>query len=210
MSFLDRWILKTEIVPTKNGRPLFLKRWFGRWEIHGEKDTYQTGAYMDGLWKKVLKTFPKSSAPMRILLLGVGMGNTFQLILHRFSNARITGVEWEPALVETGRRVGILRDNPRINIVFGDAVKVVPTLEGPFDLTLVDLFNGTERGVDIADAVKEPALQDACLRLLAPGGTVALNHFRSPDATKGWDDHFPSFTRMKYENNGITLYKKLP
>lgn len=210
MSFIDRWILKTEIVPMKNGRPLFLKRWFGRWEIHGEKDTYQTGAYMDGLWKKVLKTFPKSGVPMRVLLLGVGMGNTFNLILQRFSNARITGVEWEPALIETGRRLGILRDNPRINIVLGDAVKIAPTLEGPFDLILVDLFNGTERGVDIADAVKEPALQDACLHLLAPGGTVALNHFRSPDATKGWDDRFPTFTRMKYESNGITLYKKLP
>lgn len=210
MSFLGRWFLKPEIVPTKNGRPLFLKRWFGRWEIHGEKDTFQTGAYMDGLWTKVLKTFPTSGAPMRVLLLGVGMGNTFNLILRRFSNARITGVEWEPALIETGRRLNILHDNPRITIVIGDAVKIVPTLQGPFDLILVDLFNGTERGVDIADAVREPVLQDACVKILAPGGTVALNHFRSPDATKGWDTRLPSFTRMKYESNGITLYKKLP
>ncbi len=210
MSFLSRWFPKPEVIPTKNGRPLVLKRLFGRWEIHGENGTYQTGSYMNGLWTKVLKAVPASDAPVRVLLLGVAMGDTFNLILRHWPNARITGVDWEPDLLALGRSLGVSQDNPRITFLSGDAAKVVPTLDGPFDFIAVDLFNGTERGVEIADAVRDPALQDACVRLLAHGGTVALNQYRFADATAGWDARFPRFKRMKYEGNGITLYQKLP
>ncbi len=210
MSLFERLFFRTRVVPAKNGRDLRLTRWFGRWEIHGDNGTYQTGAYMDGLWTNVLKTFPKTHAPKSVLLLGVGMGGTFRVILRRWPNARITGVDWEPDLLDLGRRLGVSQDNPRVTFVSGDAAAVVPGLQGPFDLICVDLFNNTERGVEIADAVRAPALQDACQRLLAPGGTVALNHFRSPDAAAGWDARFPSFTRMRYESNTVTLYRKLP
>ncbi len=209
-------VKKTETIPTSHGTDMRLVRVGRKWEIHGNKGDFQSGAYMDGLWKRVLRTLPKrtprqadgSLAPYRVLVLGVAMGGTFGLVLRRWPHARVTGVDWEPDFLSLGRRLGISTEDERVTFLAGDAAKVVPTLTGPFDLILVDLFEGTEDGVRVAQAARDPALQDACVRLLSPAGVLALNHYAEPDAADGWDAHFPFFRRLRFGANLITVYRR--
>lgn len=206
--FLDFF---TKPIPTVHNGTLRLKKILGTWEVHGNHATYQTGRYMNKLWGKVFASVPVAAdRPLRILLLGVATGGTFNVLLKRWPNAHVTGVDWEPDLFELGRCLGISKEDPRITFISGDALQITQTLTGVFDFIVVDIFNGVDEGIRIADAAVDPVFQDACARLLAPDGHLALNYFHTPDALAGWNARFPVQQPLRYKNNGIMLYKKLP
>src|SRR5690606_11896529 len=127
------------------------------------------GDYMDGLWREVIRHVWKTgSRPRRVLVLGVAMGSTFNILRRVWPDVAIVGVDWEPALHELGKKLGIYRPDARIEFVEGDALDVVPRLAGTFDLVIVDLFNGGE----MTDAAIHPRLQDAVTSCLAPEAWV--------------------------------------
>ena len=60
---------------------------------------------------------------------------------------------------------------PTSSVVVGDAASVIETLDGPFDLVIVDLYARLQ-----APAFVETVdFMGGCLRLLEPGGVLAVN-----------------------------------
>lgn len=180
-----------------------LHRLFGVWKLMGRDGTEQGTPYMDGVWRKVLRTVARrGTRPARCLVLGVAMGSTFNLLRGRWREAEIVGIDWEPALFALGKELGVFRGDARTRFVEGDAVTEVPRLTGTFDLVLIDLFNGH----DVADAVKNPALREAVAAKLAPGGVVAVNYYRQADAVGDWEATFVKIAVLRYQSNFIALF----
>ena len=85
---------------------------------------------------------------------------------------RVVTLERDPEHVEIARRhIAQSGYGERIDLVEGDALAILPTLEGPFDLVYIDAWK--------ADY---PSYYDAVVPLLAPRGViVADNLFRGGD-----------------------------
>jgi len=202
-SFFPWWFHKK--IPTAHNGQMRLVRSFGRWEIFGQDGTEQGSRYMDALWKKVLRRMAAEGVrPKRVLLLGVALGGTYHLLLKRWPDVRIVGVDWEPELLRLATHVGAWKDDPRVETRFGDALDAVPTLAGSFDLIIVDLFNGKK----VADATRDPRLAEACAKAASVGASVCVNYFSEPDATGAWDARFVRLDDVRYSSNGIAVYRK--
>ncbi len=193
--------------PVRTGRngTMRLSRSFGVWKLKGHDGTEQATPYMDALWRKVIARVAKDGlAVRRCLVLGVAMGGTFNLVRKRWPDAALVGVDWEPDLFTLGLERGVFRPSADVRFISGDAVEVVPTLEGAFDLVLVDLFFGRK----VADAVSDPRLQDAVAARLAPGGVVAVNRYDQPAVLDGWRSRLGEPADVRYEANRIALFRK--
>lgn len=180
-----------------------LSRWFGAWTLWGHDGTYQGSSYMDGVWRKAIRFEQKRGLDVRrCLILGVAMGSTFNLVQRAWPDADIVGVDWEPELFALGVKIGIFRPDSRVQFIEGDAVQVVPALNGEFDFVIVDLFNGRE----VAEAVADPALQDAVVARLAPGAIVAVNCYRQKYRLDGWVQRLGTPIMLKYVQNWIGVF----
>lgn len=190
-------------VETKRNGTMRLYRLFGRWKLKGHDGTEQATPYMDGLWRKVLRTVARRRPVVRrCLVLGVAMGGTFGLVRRRFPGAAVVGVDWEPALFALGKELGVFRGDDAVTFIEGDAAAVVPALDGTFDLALVDMFDGRK----VADAVSDPRLQDAVAGRLAAGGIVCLNYYNEPAVLNGWTARLGAPATVRYQGNRIAIF----
>lgn len=192
-------------VETKHNGTMRLSRLFGVWRLKGHDGTEQATPYMDALWRKVIDRVAADGLDVRrCLVLGVAMGSTFNIVRRRWPSVALTGVDWEPVLFRLGLEIGIFRPSADVRFIEGDATEAVPTLEGAFDLVLVDLFNGRK----VADAVSDPRLQDAVVARLAPGGVVAVNRYDQPAVLAGWQERLGAPAELRYEGNRIALFRR--
>ncbi len=192
-------------VETKHNGTMRLSRFFGAWKLMGHDGTEQTTPYMDALWRKVIaRVAADGVAVRRCLVLGVALGSTFNQVKGRWADAALVGVDWEPELFKLGLELGVFRPSADVRFIEGDAVAVVPTLEGMFDLVLVDLFNGHK----VADAVSDPRLQDAVAARLAPGGAVAVNRYDQPSVLEGWRQRFGEPADVRFQANHIAVFRR--
>lgn len=182
-----------------------LHRLFGRWKLKGHDGTEQDTPYMDGLWRKVFQAVAKRRPSVRrCLVLGVAMGSSFDLIRSRWPDAAIVGVDWEPALFALGQELHVFRPNDRVRFIEGDARAVMPTLDGTFDLALIDLFFGRK----VADAVTDPGLQNAIASRLESGGAVCVNYFDQPSVLAGWRAKLGEPETVHYQGNRIAIFRR--
>jgi predicted O-methyltransferase YrrM len=102
--------------------------------------------------------------PARVLELGtsIGFSAATMATIARGYGGRISTIEFEPEVAEAARRnferLGLAEC---IEILEGDARKILPSLEGPYDLIFQDV-----------DKALYPELYDECARLLAPDGLL--------------------------------------
>lgn len=196
------WQAPRPIATTRNGT-MWLSRRLGVWRLFGLDGSDQATPYMDDLWRVTLRRVAATGlAVRRALVLGVAMGATPGLVRARWPDVDVVAVDWEPALFELGRTLGIHADDPRTRFIAGDAAEVTAGLEGAFDLVLVDLF----RGKSVAAATKSPALVDAVATRLAPGGVVAVNAFSEPGVLDAWRRRFPTASVTRFEVNLVGLF----
>lgn len=179
-----------------------LKQTGNRWELFGRDGTDQATDYTDTMWTLVLE-YIKRGIPHaeRALILGIAMGRTPHLVLHQWPKARVTGIDWEPALLDLGRTLGVSKQDPRFDFMAGDAQEIIPRLEGHFDVVLVDLFDGGK----VAKAVTDPDFQKRCAHLVSPSGMMCINYFNQPKVVKGWTAFFPKREDITYKTNGLAL-----
>lgn len=98
----------------------------------------QSGGIVETFWKQTLKKVKNSSTVSRVLVLGLGGGTIIKLIKNNWPDAKITGVDIDPLIVELGRKyLGLNGANLQIKIQ--DAAKPI---SGLFDLVIVDLYQG--------------------------------------------------------------------
>ncbi|NJM95720.1 MAG: hypothetical protein HC792_06100 [Acaryochloridaceae cyanobacterium CSU_5_19] len=86
-----------------------------------------------------------SSQPRRILLLGAGDGMALREILKWPQVERVVLIELDPAVVKLARSQALLAktnghalDDPRVEVIFGDAFAIAPQLPQTFDVIIAD------------------------------------------------------------------------
>lgn len=203
LSYFFPWLFSKK-VPTLHNGNMRLTKSFGQWELIGRDGTEQGSRYMNALWRKVFRKAMKLGvAPKRSLVLGVAIGGTYHQLSRYWPEVRITGVDWEPELLRLAEEVGAWKADERVETIFGDALDVVPRLNGPYDLIVVDLFNGKL----VADAVRDVRLVEACANVLALDGLILINYFLEPKAMQLWDERFCRLADVRYSSNGIAVYR---
>jgi spermidine synthase len=105
----------------------------------------QSGGIVETFWKQTLKKVKSKNEEVKnCLILGLGGGTVAKLIRKSWPEAKITGVDIDPVIVELGEKyLGLNRKEIKIEI--GDALLVSKRLKNKkFDLVVVDLYNGDE------------------------------------------------------------------
>jgi spermidine synthase len=157
---------------------------------------------MDRVWTKTIRHLLRRDFDVRrCLVLGVAMGATFGVVQKAWPDADIVGIDWEPALFELGKKIGIFHPTPRVTFVEGDAAAEVPRLEGKFDLIIIDLFNGR----NVADAVSDAAFRIAVTDHLSENGVIALNCYFQRHVAEEWPGRLGSPTFVHYEANDVGI-----
>ncbi len=131
-------------------------------------DTVLTG----GEWDMFLTAPPLLGRPApRVATLGNAAGTTARAYGVYYPEARIDGVELDPAVTAVGRRWFGLGDNPRLTVHTADARPFLAATDARYDLILIDAYR--QPYVPFYLATRE--FFRLCRQRLAPGGIVALN-----------------------------------
>ncbi len=139
-----------------------------------QPDSVLTG----GVWDAFLAIPPLLGRPLeRVAILGNAAGTTARALGVYYPEARIDGVELDPAVSRVGFRYFGMGDNPRLTVHDADARPFLRSTGERYDLIVVDAYH--QPYVPFYLATRE------FFRLvrehLAPGGIVALNVATVPD-----------------------------
>ncbi len=119
-----------------NGHLRVLRTWGMGTYIQAEGLT-QSGGIVESIWKSTLKKV-KYGEIKSILILGLGGGTLAKLLRKKYPNAKITGVEIDPIMIELGKKYLEL-DKYNIDIKIADTNKFKL---GEYDLVIVDMYSG--------------------------------------------------------------------
>jgi len=106
----------------------------------------QSGGIVESIWKSTLKQINHSSIQPfnNVLILGLGGGTVVKLIRKKYPDAKISGIDIDPVMIELGKKyLGL--DEMGAKIIIGDASNIPNLPKFPkqkFDLVIVDLYNG--------------------------------------------------------------------
>lgn len=113
-----------------------------------------------------------SRYPRRVLLIGLGAASLTKFLYRHFPLAKLTVVEIEPDVVAAARQFFKLPDDPRrLNIVIADGAEFVANSDRPYDLILVDGFDGNAR----PGALDSLPFYQMCRARLNEDGLAAVN-----------------------------------
>ena len=132
------------------------------------RDTVLTG----GVWDAFLALPPLLDRPLRsVAILGNAAGTTARALGVFYPEARVDGVELDPAVSRVGRRWFGLDDNPRLTVHDADARPFLRRTDERYDLIVVDAYH--QPYVPFYLATRE--FFRLARERLAPGGILALN-----------------------------------
>ncbi|QQG42135.1 MAG: methyltransferase domain-containing protein [Candidatus Woesebacteria bacterium] len=107
----------------------------------------QSGGIVESIWKQTLKKAKsdKQSLPSdgklkvkSVLILGLGGGTVAKIVRKNWPEAKITGIDIDPLIVELGNKyMGLQKHN--VKTIISDASNL-PSQK--FDLIIIDLYNG--------------------------------------------------------------------
>ena len=131
-------------------------------------DTVLTG----GVWDAFLAVPALLDRPLRsVAILGNAGGTTARALGVFYPQARVDGVELDPAVSRVGREYFGLDDNPRLTVHDADARPFLRRTDARYDLILVDAYH--QPYVPFYLATRE--FFRLARERLAPGGILALN-----------------------------------
>jgi len=101
----------------------------------------QSGGIVESIWRSTLRqVHSKDSAVQNILILGLGGGTLAKLLRKKYPDAKITGVEIDPIMIELGKKYLDL-DKYKIEIKIQDVNKLEFI---KYDLVIVDMYAGDD------------------------------------------------------------------
>ena len=156
-----------QVVQSGPERLLYLNEGFA---VHSvwRADTVLTG----GEWDMFLTAPPLLGRPVHsVAILGNAAGTTARAFGEYYPQARIDGIEIDPAVSAVGRRWFGLGDNPNLTVVTADARPFLAATRRTYDLILIDAYR--QPYVPFYLATRE--FFRLCRARLRPGGVVALN-----------------------------------
>jgi spermidine synthase len=105
----------------------------------------QSGGIVETFWKQTLKKIKKEKEKVEsVLILGLGGGTVVKIVRKNWPEAKITGIDIDPIIVELGKKYLGLNDS-NIDIKIADAENFLVSLvsiQDRYDLVIVDLYNG--------------------------------------------------------------------
>jgi spermidine synthase len=137
-------------------------------------DTVLTG----GVWDAFLALPPLLGRDLeRVAILGNAAGTTARALGVYYPEARVDGVELDPAVSRVGRRYFGMEENPNLDVHDADARPFLRSTDSRYDLIVVDAYH--QPYVPFYLATRE--FFELVGKRLAPGGIVALNVAAVPD-----------------------------
>jgi spermidine synthase len=125
-----------------------------------------------GVWDMFLTVPPLLGRPVEsVAILGNAGGTTARAFGVFYPQARIEGVEIDPAVTKAGRRYLGLDDNPRLEVHTADARPFLRSREERYDLIFVDAY----RPPYVPFYLATQEFFELARERLRPGGIIALN-----------------------------------
>lgn len=140
----------------------------------------QSGWLVKSVWKAALKRIKSQKKEIKsVLILGLGGGSAAELVVEYWPEAKITGVDLDPLMIDMGKKYLRLGEIENLKVIVADAQKWLDETRDrkkeKYDLVLVDLFNGSK----IPEKFYRDKFVDNVQKLVLPGGVVAFNHLYS-------------------------------
>jgi len=148
---------------------------------------------LNGYWKMMIPNKKLET----VLMLGVGAGTVARMLLERFPDTKITGVEISQEVVNAAIE-HLKLSEVKMNLVIADAFEYVFEHNEPYDLILVDIYDGYNFPLKFL----MPKFVRRCQELLNKGGEM---YFNTPSIEHGMSLMLP--TRTKEDNGANTIYK---
>ena len=126
-----------------------------------------SGIPMGGYWKHMI---PGDFKGDRVLILGVAGGTIPRLLLKKYPNVRITGVDNNPTLIMAATNSFNLGEI-KMEIKIRDGFEYIKETKKKFDLIIVDIWNGYW----FPFKVLTPDFIKDCKRILNKEGQVYIN-----------------------------------
>ncbi len=131
---------------SKHNGELRVVKTFGMGTYIQSNGLTQSGGVVETIWRQTLRQIKSDGEEIKeVLILGLGGGTVAKLIRRRWPEAKITGVEIDPIMIELGKKYLEL-DHTNIKIEIADAVDFLTHHSSPatgiYDLIIVDLYNG--------------------------------------------------------------------
>ena len=108
--------------------------------------------------------------PKTALVLGVGAGTVCRMLLEKFPDIKITGVDNNPEVIRIAREY-LKLDEVNMDLIIANAFEFVEKTTEKFGLIIVDLFNGYWFPL----RVLSPPFVEKCKSLLTEGGSLYIN-----------------------------------
>ena len=125
-----------------------------------------------GEWDAPLAIAPLLGRPLRrVAILGNAGGTTARALGVFYPDARVDGVELDPAVTEAGRRFFGLGDNPRLHVFTADARPFLRRTSARYDLIVVDAY----RPPYVPFYLTTQEFFRLARSRLVPGGAVVIN-----------------------------------
>lgn len=138
----------------------------------------QSGGVVYDVWRSTLKKVKGKRQEIKdCLILGLGGGSAAKLVRKFWTEAKITGVDLDPVMIDLGKKyLGL--DKLGVDIKIGDAVDFVKKSQIQnsksklkYDLILVDLYVGDE----FPEKFETEVFLKLILKPLTDGGIVVFN-----------------------------------
>lgn len=155
----------------------------------------QSGGLVEKIWKKAIKEVSKvSKVPRvsRVLILGLGAGTVAKLLSlntkYHMPYTKMIGVEIDPEVIRLGKKYFGLGEIENLEIVIADAIRFVNqqfshlTIK-PFDLILVDLYQGRE----VPKKCQSKKFLQSLKSLRSSRGLIIFNRLYSKDKRQETD-----------------------
>ena len=131
----------------------------------------QSGGIVGTIWKPTLNKVKKEKREIKnILILGLGGGTVAKYVKLFWPEAKITGIDIDPIMVELGKKyLGLGQVDVKTKI--GDALSELKKIKEKFDLVIVDLYNGDK----YPDKFETEVFTNLVKNSLARGGLAVFN-----------------------------------
>lgn len=106
----------------------------------------QSGGIVETFWRQTLSHIRYTNPNIQnVLILGLGGGTVAKLVRKNWPEAKITGVDIDPVIVDLGRKYLNL-DKFEVKVVIKDAAQYTKynIQNTKYDLIIVDLYNGDQ------------------------------------------------------------------
>ncbi len=141
----------------------------------------QSGPLVGKLWQKALQEVlldTQEDLFKNVLILGLGCGCAAKILSQKFPQAKITGVEINPAIINFGKKYFFLDKIPNLKIIHQDAIKFLsPVTSGRFDLVICDLYDG-----------RKMIFPQNISHFLSPRGQIIFNFLKFGKSQKEKED----------------------